>query len=45
MALLLLYIIDKYRGGGRGFNMEGVGDLFYFEYEIVSHVFDNHQDN
>ena len=26
-------------------NMRGVGELFYFEYGIVYHVFDKHQDN
>lgn len=25
--------------------MRGVGELFYFEWGIVYHVFDNHQDN
>ena len=25
--------------------MRGVGESFYFEYGIVYHVFDNHQDN
>ena len=25
--------------------MSGIGELFYFEYGIVYHVFDNHQNN
>ena len=32
-------------GWGGSFNMRGVGDLFYLQYGIVSHVFDNHREN